>query len=122
MLREIPLITPSIPSVTRNDGMRTFTAMRPLRRPAATPTPTAASAPARNPAAVTTCAATSDDSATTEPTERSISAAASANVIPTAITAIGAAWRPMFSRLAELRNPSSCRMMAKAARMRANAR
>ena len=122
MLRAIPLMTPSIPSVTRNDGMRTFTEMIPLRSPAATPTPTAASAPARNPAAVTTSAATRDDSATTDPTDRSISAAARANVIPTAITAMGAACRPMLSRFAELRNPSSWRMAAKTARMRANAR
>ena len=48
-----------------------------------------------------------EESATTEPTERSISPAASANVIPTAMTAIGAACRPILSRLEELRKPPS---------------
>ena len=32
--------------------------------------------------------------------------------MPTAITAIGAAWRPMLSRLEAVRNPSSERMTA----------
>ena len=42
--------------------------------------------------------------------------------MPTAMTAMGAAWRPMFSRLAELRKPSLCRMTAKAARISAKAK
>ena len=37
--------------------------------------------------------------------------------MPTAITAIGAAWRPMLSRLEAVRNPSSARMAANIPKM-----
>ena len=49
MLRAMPLTIPSIPSVTRNDGMRTLTAMAPLTSPMPAPTASAAAAPATNP-------------------------------------------------------------------------
>ena len=119
MLRATPLTIPSIPKVTRNDGIRTFTAIRPLTSPIAAPTATAATAPTKNPYPPTASAATRDDSAATEPTDRSISAAARANVIPTAMTAIGAACRPILSRLDALRNPSSYNVTAKTAKMSA---
>lgn len=57
-----------------------------------------------------------------EPTDRSISADAKANAMPTAITAMGAAWRPMFSKLDQLRNPSSHSTTAKTARIETKAR
>ena len=48
-LRAMPLMIPSIPSVTRNDGIRTFTAMSPLTKPTSADAARAAIAPARNP-------------------------------------------------------------------------
>ena len=122
MFRAIPLMTPSVPRVTRKEGIRILTVIRPFTRPTTTPVATAATAPARNPWSPTTTAATSDESATVDPTDRSISADPRAKAIPTAITAMGAACRPMFSRLDPLRNPSSHRKSAKTARIETKAR
>ena len=49
MFRAIPLMMPSVPRVTRKEGIRILTVMRPLNRPTTTPVATAATAPARNP-------------------------------------------------------------------------
>ena len=101
--------------------MRTLTAMKPFTAPIPAPTANVIATPAAKPKLPTASATTSDDSAATEPTDRSISAAPSANAIPTAITAIGAAWRPMFSRFEAVTNPSSRSTTANSPKMSAAA-
>ena len=49
MLRAMPLTIPSMPRVTRNDGIRTLTVITPLTSPMTAPTASAAAAPAANP-------------------------------------------------------------------------
>ena len=89
--------------------MRTLTLTIPLNSPIRTPTASAAETPMAKPYGAMRLAATSEAIPTVEPTERSISDAASAKVMPTAITAIGAAWRPIAAMLFQLRKPWSRR-------------
>ena len=89
--------------------------------PTASPTPSPPSTPNTTfPVADRVSAVTTLDSPATEPTDRSIWAAPMTNVPATAITAMIAVWRTMFSRFAPLRKPSSPRVNAKAANTTTN--
>ncbi len=115
-----PTAMPSMPSVTRNDGMLSSVTRPPLITPTTTPTPSPASTPATRPNCATVMAATTDERPATEPTDRSISAAEITKVTATAITVIVAVWRKMLSRLLPDRNPESPRSTANSAKTTTN--
>ena len=108
-----PAATPSMARVTRNDGMRRNATRVPLMAPTTTPTARPARTPGTNPKSAIVMAAVTDESPAMEPTERSISAQAITNVMPTATTVMIAVCRRMFRRLAVLRKPSSLSRTAK---------
>ena len=77
-----------MPSVTMNDGMLQCTLTNPLTSPATKPVATQISAAGASdhPQSVMAIPRTAAPSAITEPTERSMPAMISTNVMPTAIT------------------------------------
>ena len=102
----VPTAIPSMPRVTRNDGIPSRLTSDPLIAPTTSPTTSPARIPGSTPQLEMVIAVTTLDRPATDPTLRSISAAEIANVIPTAMTVIVAVCRRMFMRLLLERNPS----------------
>jgi hypothetical protein len=113
-----PCAIPSMPSVTRNDGMRAPVTSAPLIAPTASPTSSPATIPATSPWRWIVIAHTIAERPATEPTERSISAVEMTNVIATAMTAMIALCRAMLSRFVLFRKPSSASVIANTANSR----
>src|SRR3954467_11115603 len=101
----MPAAMPSMPRVTRNDGIPRVLTRPPLMEPMTTPTARPATIPATRPQWDTAIAVQTLDRPATEPTLRSISAAEMTYVIATAITVTIAVCRKMLSRLLALRKP-----------------
>src|ERR671939_562507 len=100
-----PAAMPSMPRVTRNDGIPSVLTRPPLMAPTTSPTARPATMPATRPHRDRAIAVQTLDRPATEPTLRSISAAAMTYVIATAITVMIAVCRNMLSRLLALRKP-----------------
>jgi hypothetical protein len=109
-----PAAMPSIPSVTRNDGMLSMLTRVPLTVPTITPTARPTAIPATTPQSEIAMAVQTLARPATEPTLRSISAAEITNVTPTAMIEIVAACRKMLSRLFVDVKPRSPRVTANA--------
>ena len=105
-----------MPSVTRNEGMRTFVVSRPLTRPTRRPT---ARAPHGDDEVRLAQQHGHDqaESATIEPMDRSISPAESTKVMPKAMIETIAVCRAMLAKLSGVRKPRSLRVTAKKTRM-----
>ena len=112
-----PVVMPSVPSVTRNDGMPARVTSRPLIEPTINPVSKPAKMPAATPNLEIVSAVATAPRPATAPTDRSISALEITKVMATAITEIVAVCRTMFKRLLPERKPYCPRPMAKATKI-----
>jgi hypothetical protein len=109
----VPWATPSIPSVTRNDGIAKTATSAPLTEPTTSPVTRPTTIPATIPWSWIVIAVVTDARPAVAPTERSICAAPITNVIATAMIEIVAVARRMLSRFVDVRNPLPCSVTLK---------
>ena len=102
----------NVPSVTRNDGIDNRVVRRPLTSPTSAPVPMPATAPTTQLSATCDIASAADmpDSASVDPTERSICLAMMTKVIPVAIIETSAVCRPILRKLSIERNQGDARL------------
>ncbi len=112
-----PRAMPSMPRVTRKDGMATIATSAPLMAPTRRPVSSPTASPGSSPKPSMVMAAVTEARPATAPTDRSICAAPMTNVMATAMTVMTAVWRNTLSRLVGFRKPESASVTAKKTKM-----
>ena len=116
----VPLAIPIMASVTRNEGIPTRVVKRPLTMPTTIPVRSPQNIPPIRPNLANASAVVTEARPATEPIDRSISPADRTKVMPTAMMAIIAVWRTIFSKLFGSRNPLSLRVIEKKMKIATN--